>query len=209
MLRGSLIVGRSPRSDALETEDVVAPIEHSELSAGCKHLLKADLALSIIFSIIRAHLSRWLVTNFVCEATRSPILATVGLVEHTHAFLWLWLVTLEEFAYSRIILITVLPLVELVRAHVLANLSGSNRLDHTDFTRHWVVTQDNPLSYLTFRELVIVLKHVRVIPLRRLHLSHHWPRHSWHLVSHRYLVKRHLLRVERWLLELSSQVLYP
>ena len=88
MLRSALVIRCTPRSDALETENVIAAIQHAELSTRSQHVSEANLTLGIIFSIITPFVSRVLFAHLVSESAAIAILATIGLEEHADSLLW-------------------------------------------------------------------------------------------------------------------------
>ena len=49
----SFVVGWTPFSDTLETERMIAPIQHSELFASCKDWFKAHLTVFVVLFNIR------------------------------------------------------------------------------------------------------------------------------------------------------------
>lgn len=48
VLRGALVVGGTPRTDALEAENMVALVQHAELAPRTQHILQTNLALLVI-----------------------------------------------------------------------------------------------------------------------------------------------------------------
>ena len=56
MLGRALVVGGTPRADTLQAEDMIAAVEHSELSPGGEHTGQANLTLRIVLSIEGARL---------------------------------------------------------------------------------------------------------------------------------------------------------
>ena len=52
MLSCALVISGTPRSDTLEAEDMITAVKHAELPTRGQNISEANLALSIILSII-------------------------------------------------------------------------------------------------------------------------------------------------------------
>ena len=88
MLRCAFVVSGTPGSDALQAEDVIAPVNHTELLSICKYWLQADLALSILalVKVARRGLVVCLVAKLVGKLALVAVPATICLVKDADAF---------------------------------------------------------------------------------------------------------------------------
>ena len=88
MLRCALVVSGTPRSDALQAEDVIAPVNHTELLSISKHWLQADLALRVLtlVKVARRGLVVCLVAKLVGKLALVAVSAAICLVEDADAF---------------------------------------------------------------------------------------------------------------------------
>ena len=155
VLGRALIVGCTPRSNALQAENVITAVKHTKLASWCQHLFKANLAFCIILSIkiIIACLEGWyIVTLLVRKAALGPILAAIWLKEHADALLWRSsTLVLQELIYPGVILVWTIPIFELILVSIKANLPCSNSLYNTNFYWNRVIAEYYSLPYFTLR----------------------------------------------------------
>ena len=178
VLRCALVIGGAPRSDALQAEDVVALVKHAELPTAFEHFAETNLALFVVSGVVGSCLGGQLVVQVVAESALRAVAAAVGGEVRANALLGLaagHLVRQEIVDASFVfVFVALVPLVVLflpVHAHLLC----PNGLDNADLARNRVVAEDDPLSELSFRQLVIILEVVRVVVLLRwlVVVSHH------------------------------------
>ena len=187
MLSRALVIGGTPRADTLQAEDVIAAVEYSKLTPGGKHTRQANLTLSVVLSIEGARLRRVFLSELVRVRATIAIPTAVRLEEHANFFLGLTpepasLPLAREKLLDPGIVLIVRPLAKLISATKVGgiDLSCTNGLDDADLARHRVIAQNDPLTNLPLRQLIIILKVVWVVLRRAAKVSIlllHW----WHL----------------------------
>ena len=87
MLRCAFVVSGTPGADAFKTEDVIAPVNHTELLSICEHWLQADLALRVLalVKVARRGLVVCLVAKLVGKLALVAVSAAICLVEDADA----------------------------------------------------------------------------------------------------------------------------
>ena len=80
----AFVVGGTPGTNALEAEDVIAAVKHSELTARGEYFSQTDLTLGVIFLIECTCLCRIFLCELVCKLATIAISTAVRLEEHAY-----------------------------------------------------------------------------------------------------------------------------
>ena len=153
MLCRALVVGGTPRADTLQTEDMIAAVEHSKLTPGGEHSRQANLTLSVVLSIEGARLRRVFLSELMRIRATVTIPTAVRLEEHAYFLLGFAskptsLPLAREKLLDPGVVLIVRPLAKVISASKVVDLSCTDGLDNADLARHRVIAQDDTFADL-------------------------------------------------------------
>ena len=132
----------------------------------------------VIFIVVAVFTLSRIVLQLVLKWTASSILARVGLVEHAHSLLWLLSHAFKVLLNQDVIVVIIFlsPVHEVIHSSVL-EFACSNGLDDIDLIA--LVIEYDFLTYLSFCQLIIIFKVLRIVVLLLQLVWHALSTHHW------------------------------